>query len=79
MTLTASNFRQNVYRLLDQVIETGAPLEIKRKGQVLKVVKELDAGSKLANLTPHDCIKGDPEEIVHSDWSDQWQAGEGVL
>ncbi len=72
MALTASSLRQNVYRLLDQVLETGEPLEIRRKGQVLKVVKEHDAGSKLANLTPHHCINGDPEEIVHCDWSDQW-------
>ncbi len=32
MEVNPSELRQNIYNLLDQVIETGIPLEIKRKG-----------------------------------------------
>jgi hypothetical protein len=72
MTITASRLRQDVYRLLDQVLDTGKPLEIERKGHVLRVVPDTHRGGKLATLTPHACIKGDPEAIVHCDWSSEW-------
>jgi hypothetical protein len=29
--------------------------------------------SKLARLVKHDCLVGDPESIVHIDWSGEWQ------
>jgi len=72
MQVKASNLRKNIYRLLDLVLETGEPLEIERNGRFLKVVPELRKGSKLSRLVRHDCISGDPEEIVHLDWSGEW-------
>ena len=30
MALTASKLRENIYRVLDQVLETGEPVEIER-------------------------------------------------
>ena len=32
--------RQNIYQLLDQVLDTGVPLEIERKGRKLRIVPE---------------------------------------
>lgn len=72
MTVTVSGLRQNIYRLLDQVIETGHPLEVMRGGCLLKIVAEKPV-SKLAMLRPHKCILGDPEELVHLDWSKEWK------
>jgi hypothetical protein len=40
MVVTASELRMNIYRLLDQVLETGVPLEIERKGRTLQIVAE---------------------------------------
>jgi len=71
MGITTSKLRQNIYKLLDQVAETGEPLEIKRKGKTLKIVLENQA-SKLANLKKRDVIVGDAEELVHIDWSSEW-------
>ncbi len=34
---TASHLRQNIYRILDEVIETGQPVEIERKGSVVRI------------------------------------------
>jgi hypothetical protein len=71
MTYTAKEFRSNIYRILDQVLETGVPAEIHRKGKVLKIVPG-EKPSKLANLEPHpDYLLVDPEEIVHIDWSSE--------
>ncbi len=74
MAVTASQLRQDVYRLLDEVLDTGVPIEIERRGRHLRIVPE-EAPSKLARLVPHDdYIVGDPEELVHMDWSGEWHS-----
>lgn len=70
--MTASKLRQDIYRLLDQVLETGVPLEIERKGRTLRIVADAPP-SKLSNLKRRDCIIGDPEDLVEMDWSDTWR------
>ena len=37
MRLTASKLRENIYRILDEAIATGAPVEVVRKGTVLRI------------------------------------------
>ena len=70
MLMTASKLRENIYNVLDNVLETGIPVEIQRRGKLLKIVSA-GVQSKLANLKKHDVLKEDPEDIVHMDWSDQ--------
>ncbi len=72
MAITASTLRGNIYRLLDQVLESGQPLEIERKGELLKIIPE-NRSAKMSRLIKHPCLEGDPESIVHMDWSDEWQ------
>lgn len=73
MTVTASELRQNVYRLLDQVLATGLPLEIERAGRRLRIVP-VDPPSKISRLSPHPgAVTGNPEDLVHLDWSGEWQ------
>jgi prevent-host-death family protein len=73
--LTASKLRENIYRILDQVLETGVPVEIVRRGKTLRIVPtEEHRASRLENLPDrHEVIAGDPEELVHLDWSKQWR------
>lgn len=67
--LSATELRSKIYQVLDQVIETGIPVKIKRNGVILSIVAE-DPIDKLKNLKPHtDFIAGDPDELVHMDWS----------
>lgn len=40
MSISASQLRQDVYRLLDEVLGTAQPLEIERKGRILRIVPE---------------------------------------
>ena len=73
MTTTASALRQNIHRLLDQVLETGQPLEIEWRGQRLRIttaepVKKID----WLKVRP-EYLKTDPEELVHMDWSAEWR------
>jgi len=73
MPLTASKLRADVYRILDQVLETGVPVEIERRGRMLQIVA-VEAPSKLQNLAPRPYLAVDPEELVALDWSATWDA-----
>ena len=75
MPLSATKLRQDLYRILDRVLETGVPVEIERRGRKLKIVPE-NPVDKMAALEPHDILKSDPESIVHVDWSELWNAGD---
>ena len=72
MILTISALRQNIYKLLDKVLETGVPIEINRKGKILKIVPPEDR-DKLSNLKKRNILNCDPEELVHIDWSSEWK------
>lgn len=70
--ITASELRRNVYRLLDQVLETGEELEVTRNGRRIRI-SAVPQPSKLDNLVPHpDYIVGDSNDLVHIDWSSEW-------
>jgi PHD/YefM family antitoxin component YafN of YafNO toxin-antitoxin module len=51
--VTASHLRQNIYRILDEVIETGQPVEIERKGSVVRIETKKQEKSIFEILTPH--------------------------
>jgi hypothetical protein len=69
--------RENVYRILDEVLETGVPVDIQRKGQTLKIVRVEEAQSSWLDRLPErpEVIEGDPEDLVHIDWSKGWRPG----
>ncbi len=73
--LTASKLRENIYRILDEILETGNPVEIERRGQRLKIIPE-NPTKKLDRLIKRSYLKVDPEEIVHNDWSDEWKSND---
>ena len=73
MAITASRLRANVYKLLDQVLETGTPVDIERRGRRLRIVPA-DSKGRLERLIQRPrYLKVDPESIVHLDWSDEWR------
>jgi hypothetical protein len=52
MTITASELRQNVYRLVDEVLAMGVPLEVERAGRRLRIVA-VDSTPTLSRLSAH--------------------------
>jgi hypothetical protein len=52
-------------------LESGVPVEVVRKGKVLKIVPEKTA-SKLSRLKKRRGLKGNPEEIVPMEWLKEW-------
>ncbi len=72
MSITASKLRANVYRLLDEVLESGRPLEIERNGKTLVIApKEKTSIWDRLPRRPGYSV-GDPAELVHVDWSSEW-------
>ena len=71
MKITASRLRENIYSILDQVAETGVPVEIERKGKLLRIVADKKP-SKLDRLKKRNVIVGDLKDIIHIDWSNEW-------
>ena len=70
---SVSRLRENLYKVLDRVLETGVPVEVERKGQLLRIVPA-ERPDRLANLSPHpDYLRSDPESLVHIDWSGEWR------
>ena len=76
MKTTATDFRTNLYSYLDKVLETGEPLEIERKGRRIVIISENEP-SKLSRLKIRPTINGNPEDIVHMDWSGEWIPDDG--
>ena len=61
LSLTA--LRDELYSVADEVISTGIPRRIKRKGHYLNLVCEKTV-SKLSRLKKHHAIVGDPDKLV---------------
>lgn len=73
MPVTASQLRANIYKLLDEALETGRPIEVERKGKILKIMPP-EQTSKLGRLPQRSgFIRGDADELVHMDWSSEWK------
>jgi hypothetical protein len=64
---------KNIYKILNQVLETGDPATVVLKGKQL-LISPSQAICKLDLLEEHpNFIIGDPEELVHMDWSSEWK------
>ncbi|HEX5713987.1 MAG TPA: hypothetical protein VFX85_11790 [Solirubrobacterales bacterium] len=72
MAISASKLRANVYRLLDEVLDSGRPLEIERKGKILVIApkEEQSLWDRLPRREGY--IVGDPGDLVHIDWLSEW-------
>ncbi|WP_420643131.1 type II toxin-antitoxin system Phd/YefM family antitoxin [Candidatus Leptofilum sp.] len=70
-TITPTELRANIYKLLEEVLTSGEPLEINKGGKRLRIVP-VNEGSKLENLVSRpEVIQGDPEELVTISWEQE--------
>ena len=74
MRLTASKLRQEVYKILDEVIRTGKPAEIERNGSILKIVPVRHSFNKLSKLKKRRLTDEDSDSFEHIDWTAEWKA-----
>jgi hypothetical protein len=73
--VSASELRADIYRILDGILRTGRPVEVERRGRLLRIVAvDREPAGRLEGLRPHpDAVVGDPEDLVHLDWSGDWR------
>lgn len=73
MIITPSKLREDIYNILDAVLENGEVVEVKRKGQIIKIVPPKKR-NKLSSLVSHsDAVVGDSDDFVSMDWSKEWK------
>jgi len=77
MKISATRLRQNLYQILDQVLEKGIQVEIERKGHILKIVPEHPV-NKIDSLENHNVIEGKPESIIHMNWQKYWKGDKNL-
>ncbi len=74
MTITPTDFRKDLFNLLDMILESGKTLEINRNGHIFKVIPPKKT-NKLDRLIAHkDAVVGDSDDFISMDWSNEWQA-----
>ena len=67
-TVSATQLRGNIFKLLDDVLHSGVPIEIVKNGKKLRIVP-VEKESKIDNLIPRpDVIKGNPKDLVEISW-----------
>jgi len=62
--INLTTLRKQLYRVVDQVLETGVPVEIERNGKKLLIIPADQPVSKLANLKRRHGIIGNPDDLV---------------
>ena len=72
MSMSLSSLRANLYRVVDDVLATGVPVEIARHGRKVRLVPDRPA-SKLSRLKKRKVLRCKPEELLNLDWSSQWK------
>lgn len=70
-TVTPTELRANIYKLLEEVLETGIPLQIRKGNKRLRIVP-VEKGDKFQNsIARPEVIAGDPEELVQLGWENE--------
>jgi prevent-host-death family protein len=62
MTLTSTEFRKNMFQLVERVLQ-GELVEIVHKGRLVRLVPEQKPG-KMSRLVQRDTINGTPEDLA---------------
>ena len=67
--------KQDIYKLLHKIAKSGTPAEIEWDGKHFIISP---SGKKSLNcLENHPgFIVGDPDDLVHIDWSTEWKGGQ---
>ena len=72
--LTASKLREDIYRVLDEVLASGEPVAIERNGRRLRIVADEPPTRMGKRGRRPDVVVGDSDDLVHLDWSGEWRA-----
>jgi len=66
--LTATELRKDIYRVLDEVLETGVPQEVTRGSRTLMIVPAGGRRLRLEDLPRREALSCSPDELVETSW-----------
>jgi hypothetical protein len=75
MKVTATKLRAELYRILDEILETGQPVEVTRQKGTL-VIKRATSSRRRKRKKPSsnpNVMVGHPDDFIHFDWSGAWK------
>ena len=70
--ISATELRANVYRVLDQILETGVAQEIVRGGSKLLIVPAGERRRSLKDRPKRDGLNCTVDELVATSWEKAW-------
>jgi len=72
--MTPTELRKDLYRVLDDVLETGVPQGVVRGARMLMIVPAGGRRLDLADLPRRKAVACSPEELVATSWEGEWRA-----
>lgn len=66
--MTATELRKDIYRVLDEVLETGVPQEVTRGARTLVIVPAGGRRLRLEDLPRREASSCSPDELVETSW-----------
>jgi hypothetical protein len=66
--MTATELRKDIYKVLDEVLETGVPQQVTRGPRTLMIVPSGGARLRLADLPRREALSCTPDELVATSW-----------
>ena len=73
--ISATELRANVYKILDEVLATGQPRAVRRKGQLVLIQPASGPRLRLADLPKREGLACTPDELIGTSWEREWEAG----
>jgi hypothetical protein len=72
-SVTATELRSNVYRILDRVLESGEAQEVNRSGSKLLIIPMGRPRRRLGDRPQRDGLNCTLEELVATSWEKSWE------
>ena len=67
--MTVTELRKDIYRVLDDILESGVPQEVTRGSRTLMIVPAGGQRLRLADLPRREALNCTPDELVETSWS----------
>lgn len=71
--MTATELRRNIYRVLDEVLETGVAQEVQRHGQKLLIVPAEPRRHRFEDAPKRKALNCTFDELVATTWGEAWK------
>lgn len=72
MEITLSELRAKIFKIFDELIQSGKPLLIKRKGVLIRISAQ-GRTSRLARMKKRPGLLVKPEELIACEWEKEWK------